>query len=227
MKKLYKYHAVDKYALCALARKKIWATNPRKFVDPFDCAASLLLVSIHNPPMNSGPSGSGGMVQGAIMESSLSTEQTKWVEDMGVYCLCLERCNPLLWGHYADHFRGFCLEYTFDEAEADELVEVVYPEDNRRPMANWPKDRLEFIKEAARFKANGWKYEKEYRLVFETGGRYYNRPAEAEITGIIFGTFCKPEDKKTINRLIDDPGLRRQRVDCIPESFDLIFEEDS
>ena len=35
--KLYKYHAVNKNALSALARKKIWATNPIKFDDPFDC----------------------------------------------------------------------------------------------------------------------------------------------------------------------------------------------
>ncbi len=224
MKKLYKYHPVDKYALCALARKKIWATNPRKFVDPFDCAASLLLVSIHNPPMYSGPGGSGGMTQGPIMESSLSTEQTKWVEEMGVYCLCLERDNPLLWGHYADHFRGFCLEYTFDEAKSDELVDVVYPKDNRRPTGNWPEDRLEFIKQVARYKANGWDYEYETRVVFETGGQYYERPA---ITGIIFGTFCKPWHKKLISRLIDDPGLRPERVYCKPDSFDLVFEEDS
>ena len=132
-----------------------------------------------------------------------------------------------MWGHYADHFRGFCLEYTFDETKSDELVKVVYPKDNRRPTGNWPDDQLEFIKEAARYKAKGWKYEKEYRLVFKADRQYYKRPAEAEITGIIFGTYCKTEDKETINLLLDDPGLRRQRVDCKPENFDLCFEEDS
>ena len=129
-----------------------------------------------------------------------------------------------MWGHYADHFRGFCLEYTFADAKLDKLVEVQYPEDNRRPTGNWPDDQLEFIKQVARYKANGWDYENEYRLVFETGGQYYKRP---EITAIIFGTFCKPCHKKTINRLIGDSRLPRQRVYCKPDSFDLEFEHDS
>jgi len=224
--KLYKYHAVDKNALSALARKKIWATNPIKFDDPFDCEASLLLIPLHPAPVQIGPGGSGGMVQPSIIEGPISEDQKKWVEEMGVYCLCKKNDNRLMWGHYADGFRGFCLQYTFDDDKLDELVRVKYPKCNRRPTRDWPEDQLAFIKEAARYKAKDWRYEKEYRLVFQSGGRYYARPAEAEITGIIFGTLCEPEDKKTISRLIE-PGLQRWRVNRKPNSYDLIIEEDS
>ena len=180
--KLYKYHAVNKNALSALTRKKIWATNPIKFVDPFDCEASLLLIYLHPPTVLIGPDGSGGFFQPGIIDSPISEDQKKWVEEMGVYCLCAENDNPLMWGHYADHFRGFCLEYTFDDAKLGELIKVEYPEDNRRPVSDLPEDQLAFIKEAARYKARNWHYEGEHRLVFQSGGQYYDRPAEAEIT---------------------------------------------
>ena len=79
--KLYKYHAVKKNSLCALAQKKIWASNPRSFNDPFDCEASLLLISFHPAPVLIGPGGSLGMTQGSIMDSPLPAEQDP--ADMG------------------------------------------------------------------------------------------------------------------------------------------------
>ena len=223
---LYKYHAVDKYALSALVREEIWATNPKNFRDPFDCAASLLLTYFHPPPMQIGYSdgGFGGFTQGGIMEDQPSEEQNTWIENMGVYCLSACNKNRLMWGHYADHFRGFCLEYTFDDKKFDELVKVKYRPDKRPPLSGWPENQLAFAKEAARYKAKDWCYEHEYRSVFECGDKYYPRPAT--ITGVIFGTRCKEEDKTTINELLDTE-VQRRRLILDRKSYALKIEEDN
>ena len=158
------------------------------------------------------------------MESSLSPAQKEWVDEMGVYCLCRKKNNPLMWGHYADHFRGFCIEYTFDDAKLDKLVKVRYPKSNRRPTGNWPDDQLEFIKEAARYKAKDWCYEHEYRLVFKCGEQYYDLPAEAEMTGIIFGLHCESDDRTTIMELLG-PDAQPRHLKMIPNTFDLKIED--
>lgn len=217
--KLYKHHAVDKYALSALARKEIWATNPIHFNDPFDCAASIIHIQspagriniISNTPY--GFWGSAGIIDGP-----LNDKQQKLIEQMGVYSLSKRKKNRLMWAHYADQFRGFCLEYTFDDKSLSDLVWIDYIAPDEKMTIACGDDEIALIKGAARQKACDWKYEKECRLVYESGDRYYTRPSD--ITGVIFGLRCELEDRKTIMKLLG-PDARPKHLKMIPNCFGL------
>lgn len=223
--KLFKYHAVNKYSLSALIQEQIWATNPKDFNDPYDCAASVIVSTIHPPPVSVGPNWSGGFTQSGILDEPPTDQQKDWIKQMGVYCLCKKNTNRLMWGHYADHFKGFCIEYTFNDCKSNELVEVKYPKDNRFPTGDWPDDQHKYIKRVARYKARNWKYEKEYRLIFDEGNRSYDISGKAQITSIIFGSRCEPNDQETIEKLIED-DVRRWKIETPnPGSFDIILRE--
>ena len=60
-------------------------------------------------------------------------------------------------------------------------------------------------------KAKDWEYEKEWRLVFDKGGKEEDLPAE--ISSIIFGLRMSERNKDTIrNILADQPKIVYQQV---------------
>lgn len=75
--------------------------------------------------------------------------------------------NPLLWAHYADGFKGVCIEIDLKEhrREEYEIVPVDYsPERNRFSNDAWQLvDRLarEFLSK----KSSAWEYEREVRIL--------------------------------------------------------------
>lgn len=90
MKKLYKYYSVSANALIGLTNGYVWQGEYKTFNDPFD---------------------------GRIVETPIIQKHSFKAEN--VLCLSEEKDNLLMWAHYADGHRGFCVEFT-DYAD-DEL----------------------------------------------------------------------------------------------------------
>ena len=209
--KLYKYHSFNKNTLAALVKKKIWASKPGQFKDPFDCNAAIFQAAtpVFNIKQQRGR-GNRRIVQltevmGVISED-LNDEQSKRLEGMGVYCLTTDPKSSPMWAHYAGGLRGFCLEYTFSPEQLAEVIEVIYKP--KIPELNQTLDADALAKDAAKYKKDDWKYEEEYRRVYEQGDNYYDLPAR--ITSIIFGELMDKEDKNKVNLLLPDPDVKRQ-----------------
>jgi len=113
----------------------------------------------------------------------------------------------LMWGHYADNHRGFCLEYDLEALNADHsfrknLYPVVYSHQlyGLRQYAEKlvAPDRQEFCPMlpllAMIHKFHGWKYEEEWRMIFEkevvTADHDQPAPTPSRIPRIKDGT-CK------------------------------------
>lgn len=94
-----------------------------------------------------------------------------------VGCLCTSYKNKLMWSHYADGHKGFCIEYDFSEPE-DEILSklplpVVYSEN--RPLVPWKAaidNSVENMEEAYAeivmgllTKDKEWEYENEWRIL--------------------------------------------------------------
>lgn len=139
-------------------------------------------------------------------------KQIKYVEDsnlakhyedakrMGIYSLSEKRDQILMWSHYADHHKGFCIEFQRDDSEYNFLSHfmcrpVSYKE--KYPNLNRILDTFEINLYT---KAIDWRYESEWRLVFKEGGRLFQVPAS--ITGIIFGLRLSDENKSRIKEAI-------------------------
>ncbi len=83
MKKLYKYYAVNSFSLSTLANEMVWFSDPDTFNDPFDTKI-------------------------------FQYEKFRYSNNYKVRILCLSgnKDNLLMWSHYADSHKGFCVEFT-------------------------------------------------------------------------------------------------------------------
>jgi hypothetical protein len=126
-------------------------------------------------------------------------------DKLGVLCLSEKPDDILMWAHYADRHRGFCLQ--FDKAGliswrfcAPVKYQKLYPTFHKFiPLMEESRiDRLFLLT-----KSDHWKYEREWRVIVEPpeNGNPDNRkihfPQEA-LTGIIFGVQMHECDKNKV-----------------------------
>jgi hypothetical protein len=126
-----------------------------------------------------------------------------------VGCLCTEYKNRLMWSHYADGHKGFCIEYDFSAPwEGDSkalLLPVVYS--SERPMFPWSvilaADKDSDIVKAAGAKAmmrslvtkdDAWQYEDEWRIITPQSAGEPNVKMPP-ISCIYIGALCPQEHK--------------------------------
>src|SRR5690606_34990329 len=114
------------------------------------------------------------------------------IYSQGVYCLSRCPLNNLMWGHYGNSHRGYCIEYRLPEKS--ELLDhpnvprgVDYKEE--RPSLDWAYANLYPFNMLLYYmigvKHIGWSYEQESRIVYPAGGMEYDLPFE--VSSIIFG----------------------------------------
>jgi hypothetical protein len=75
-----------------------------------------------------------------------------------VFCLAGNATHPLLWGHYADGFRGYCLIFDHTVEPFASAAEVTYR--TEYPVLDWGRwDELNTFKPALLTKADYWSCE--------------------------------------------------------------------
>ena len=138
--------------------------------------------------------------------TNLSKQLAKMLDDtFFIGCLCTSNKNRLMWSHYADSHKGFCVEYDFSLAPDDSLpLPVVYSK--KRPLTPWDaaiNESEETLKAADRAfvmtlltKDEAWAYEHEWRLIVPlSGSQDFDMPP---ISCIYLGALCPPESKAAI-----------------------------
>lgn len=108
------------------------------------------------------------------LASNSDVETRKLRAELDVYCgvICLSRCheNLLMWGHYADDYRGAVIEFDEGHEFFDGLIPVVYK--RKRPVydiSDFVGGKLVPVADLC-VKPNAWAYEKEVRVVRELSG---------------------------------------------------------
>lgn len=128
------------------------------------------------------------------------------VSGKGVLSLA-ERWNcPLMWSHYADEHRGLCIEYDLKENMCPNIRQVGYMQSGSIKISDLIAWKINGSSEAESTilntfffaKAPQWRYEREWRDIYETSGI---RPAPFRISGIYFGLRCDPAVQTTIVKL--------------------------
>jgi hypothetical protein len=108
--------------------------------------------------------------------------------------------NPLLWSHYADGFKGICIEVEINDNTSDfDIIEVEYT--SIRVLFSNKAARLkgELPSLIFRQKAKGWSIEKEVRILSNNQYVKYG----IKITGILLGLRTPDILKKTLIRLAE------------------------
>ena len=151
--RLYKYKSLTDFEFVAdiLINKRLYAAHYKELNDPLEGAFS----------------------------PDEDTEYNKLIEkkmdEIRVCSLSTDMNNPLLWAHYADGFKGVCIEIEVDESVL-ELRKINYTPFDVLPSRNYKgmfgdEDEVtpeEWAKSSLSGKYEDWEYEKEYRILSDS-----------------------------------------------------------
>lgn len=134
-----------------------------------------------------------------------------------VGCLCTDYKNRLMWSHYADSHRGFCIEYDFSNVDPLFLsaapLPVVYSDS--RPPVPWPEALNRSSENTAKATASlmvglltkdkCWEYENEWRyLVAPSVASELLMPP---VTCIYLGALISPQNRRKILKIAQKKGI--------------------
>ena len=240
--RLYKFYAYNENSLSVLKNRTVWFAKPDSFNDPFDCKISfdnsINLQELENfLPRYKNFKGvsekqveeemqkirdSRGQVDAEFREiwSNVLKAADEQLRNSGVFCLSQCNTNILMWSHYADNHKGFCVEFVRssqnDLGDYDKTRRVKYmPDYPSISLLNPDAFDLKFFT-----KAIDWKYEKEWRLVNEGGNVQERLPGD--ISAMIFGLRMTERHKESIRNIMTDiPGIRYCQSMKVPNQFKL------
>ena len=221
IKYLYKFYSYNVHSLSVLINNKVWFSKPEALNDPFDIDIDFISpISPDNFVHMMKVLKNNGMISreqfedyeqnipdhealneiSEIMNKKFRDDRKKW----GVFCMCEHPTNILMWSNYADHHKGFCVQ--FIRNEKSELAEIEktrpvnysckYPSPD--PFSDNGMEKL--FDELFFTKAKNWEYEKEWRMLNEEGG--IELPVPGEITAIIFGLKSPAQERETIKNIL-------------------------
>ena len=235
--RLYKYYRYDRHSLSALRTRNFWFAKPASLNDPFDCKipfnghitvqavkkflpryaryrglsmkqaeADLHRINARN-----------GQIDPKFEKiwKNVLRQASKSLEDSGVFSLSEDCGNILMWSHYGDGHKGFCIEFERnphnDLGDYDKTRKVKYR--TEYPIIS-PLD-LSAYDYKFFWKAAGWKYEREWRLVKKQGNVAV--PLSAGISAVIFGLKMSSRHKSVIKEIL--PDIRYRQCMKMPNSF--------
>ncbi|MDD4032903.1 MAG: DUF2971 domain-containing protein [Bacteroidales bacterium] len=146
----------------------------------------------------------------------------KYRQNVGIYSMSLPKDpyitypdNELMWAHYANSHKGFCLAYDVDILISDyvkqktvKMVKVIYE--------NWENINLsqhDIYQSLLGIKSPNWLYENEIRLIFDSPGiKEYSYEA---LKAVYFGSRMKQQEREIIIKNFD--GDKVDFYEIIPE----------
>lgn len=109
-RKLYKFKEFNEYTLDSLKNDKIWYSDPRYFNDIFDTCTRInqvrkelnykKLVELRK--------------NGTISESHFDNLKLSLDGNIGILSLTTEYKSNVMWAHYGNYHKGFCMEFEFE-----------------------------------------------------------------------------------------------------------------
>lgn len=152
-----------------------------------------------------------------------------------VGCLATDYKNRLMWSHYANGHKGFCVEYDYLQ-RSDSLKEcvplpVIYSDE--RPLIPWEvaldnnkenTDKLfEQLRRTLLTKDSVWSYENEWRIIIS--GSSSGNIAMPPISAVYLGTDMIQEEKEQIIKIAKQKGIRVKQMVKDRGSYELHARE--
>tara|TARA_R110002111_G_scaffold100975_1_gene156373 strand:+ start:17093 stop:17812 length:720 start_codon:yes stop_codon:yes gene_type:complete len=121
----------------------------------------------------------------------------------GVSCFSESNDIILQWSHYADHHKGFCLEFDTKETPFSKVCKVDYvtefPEIN--PLFIYEEDRINTYINLLKIKFIDWSYEREWRIIGPSAGTKLKYSPKA-LNAVYFGTKIDSQDMERISDIV-------------------------
>ncbi|MBS1257632.1 MAG: hypothetical protein MAG551_00676 [Candidatus Scalindua arabica] len=173
---LYKYSTLSANSISSLINKTVWFADPRSFNDPFDCRFDILESLPKSFKM---PAKIGVEIMAEKFNACKNAEENNTIKEyrkklekalteIGVLCLAGSNDNMLMWSHYADKHKGFCLGFRMTGNDAFKVRPVSYEGKYVEiKIEDFADKYKEYIEDIIFSKVSDWAYEKEYRIVTE------------------------------------------------------------
>jgi hypothetical protein len=228
--KLYKYQTCNSHSLEHLSNKTIRFSKPEQLNDPFDFTVPYHLAEPTPGELEAaykksvdqlGDKDKKAEADACYLTQGIPNEKWKakvmeigeigWqkkvqeLSQMGVACFSERVDHILMWSHYANGHRGFCLEFDtrFDPFRDTEKVhQVIYSNLYPSIKATDPVLLPELSIIPLITKSLHWHYEEEWRMIIDNGDTNYKYDPRA-LTRIYFGCAMSDEEKNKIISIID------------------------
>jgi len=208
-KTLYRYEGINAYSLKNLKAQSLYMASPLGFNDPYDCALSIGINEISDEGLGrlkshyANREGLGSAEKQEFLslsnsemkaafigtvKSAIETDKQSFLERRGVSCFSEKNDDLLMWAHYADCYRGFCLEFDTQSTLFNKAIQVTYvPRIPVTDIVSWVIKRdVDHLNLLYGTKSINWQHEKEWRVIHKEVGTSYGYPAEA-LKAIYFG----------------------------------------
>ena len=172
-------------------------------------------------------------MSGSPSKQDIAELWEKMLEKYGVYSLSCCPAIPQMWAHYADGFRGVCLEFSTSNIFSN-VREVLYTKDiiENADLKGLGKDGAvpfpTMLEAIMLRKSDGWAYEQEWRLLDD---RHLNNPnidtryiylLENEITAVILGSAIAEADEQFVREMIKlKPHIKLQRCRIVENRYEV------
>ncbi len=245
--KLYKYQPYNTQTLDNLKNRRIWFSKPSKFNDPFDCAIHFE-VSLHTAEdwevlykkyadevtekekfeakyLTNGDVNKAFKDEAIIGLKKAFNERVEIMRNQrGVACFSEVVDNILMWAHYADGHRGFCLEFDTNDEAFSKAHPVLYSD--LLPTLNLVsvlvKNSDDNLMDIVTTKASLWAYEKEWRLFHKEGDKEYGLSVNV-LTGIYFGCEMPFVHKEIISLILAGSPTKLYEMQKVDGKFKVDF----
>ena len=242
---IFKYQGFNPQSIKNLNTHQLYFGPPANFNDPFDCAipspiaeptpeeSARLMEHLRKiPSMGSHieamkASGSENHLPQVLVDSvkhAISQNRADF-KDIGVACFSECNNNSLMWAHYGDSCRGFCLGFDTSNSPFHLLRQVRYVDQPQH--INIEKMTIEgpidVVDGLFRTKSKDWEYEREWRVI--------NQKVEAlaydpnSLRSIYFGLEAKDADIMDAREILMrfNPDTEFFRLQRNSTNFDVRF----
>ena len=232
-KRLYKYgNFHNEHWEDLIFKGKTYLSKASDFNDPFDCLVNYDFFKLVNSPN----------IRKRLKENFLLTDKDlikinqneiiqkirySFQEEIRVACFSEEWHSLLMWSHYADSHKGFCIEYdteNMSEYKKSRLFAAVYLETqidgtddliNEHPNAGL----ISMIG-----KAKEWSYEKEWRMLdFDSYSEEY-RYLKKDIKAVILGVRSDDTNKSKVINWAKNNNKEIYQAKISPMKYEIIKE---
>lgn len=224
--KLYKYESFNSQSLSNLKNQKIYFSKPKGFNDPFDCSircefediTSNDLVLMHKHFLDKCPNQAQYISKYGefpnekfsvfikkIIDTVFEEAQKRLLNQRGISCFSEKNDEILMWSHYADSHKGFCLEFDTKAPLFDKAAKVDYRDEFPiiDQVALLLDEDLDQILKMATTKHTNWRYEEEWRTIYEEPDTLYGYEGNT-LTGVYFGAEMDFAHKEIIALILQD-----------------------
>jgi hypothetical protein len=247
--KLYKYESFNTTSLENLKNQGLYFAGPKNFNDPFDCSIDANLIfkyknklkKLHSQFLNEssnkeefirvyGKNPNEEFKKSLVkpLKTTFSDIKENMINNKGISCFSKTNKNILMWSHYSDCHKGFCLEFDTNFDPFNKARRVKY--DTKYPTFDISsvvlRDNPDQILDVFLTKHLSWKYEEEWRIFHNQVNTFYGYPKES-LTGIYFGAEMPYAHIEIIALIIlgQNPDVNLYKSTKNPSSFSVDFEK--